>query len=81
MTDREQTMGTKFGLITGLAVGYVLGAQAGRERYEEIRHTFDEVMGSSTAKTLEGGLRDAWATAQREFPGAAGTIGQTLNRE
>jgi len=30
-------MGMKTGIILGLGVGYVLGARAGRERYESIR--------------------------------------------
>lgn len=30
-------MGFKTGLIIGAAAGYVLGAKAGRERYEQIR--------------------------------------------
>lgn len=30
-------MGMKFGLALGLGAGYVLGARAGRERYEQIR--------------------------------------------
>lgn len=30
-------MGTKTTLLVGLAVGYVLGARAGRERYEQIK--------------------------------------------
>lgn len=30
-------MGTKFGLILGFGVGYVLGTRAGREQYEKIR--------------------------------------------
>ncbi|QWW19694.1 YtxH domain-containing protein [Schaalia sp. 19OD2882] len=29
-------MGTKFGLVVGLGIGYVLGTRAGRERYETI---------------------------------------------
>ena len=28
----------KLVLLTGVAIGYVLGARAGRERYEEIKH-------------------------------------------
>ena len=30
-------MGTKFGIIVGLGIGYVLGSRAGREQYERIR--------------------------------------------
>ena len=32
-------MGMKIGIVLGLGVGYVLGARAGRERYEQIRAT------------------------------------------
>jgi len=31
-------MGFKTGLLFGAAAGYVLGAKAGRERYEQIKH-------------------------------------------
>ena len=30
-------------LLTGLAVGYVLGSRAGRERYEEIKNTANKL--------------------------------------
>ena len=30
-------MGTKTGILIGVGIGYVLGARAGRERYEQIR--------------------------------------------
>ena len=30
-------MGTKTGLLIGVRIGYVLGARAGRERYDQIR--------------------------------------------
>ena len=30
-------MGTKSGLLIGVCIGYVLGARAGRERYDQIR--------------------------------------------
>ncbi len=70
-------MGFKLGLIAGAATGYVLGTRAGRERYVQIRDAFDTLMGSQTARHLEDGLRDAWDSAQQEWPGAA-TIGDVL---
>ena len=36
-------MAFKSGLIIGLGVGYVLGAKAGRDRYEQIMETFADV--------------------------------------
>jgi hypothetical protein len=34
----------KVGLAVGFGVGYVLGARAGRERYEEIAARFNELV-------------------------------------
>ena len=73
-------MGTKLTLLAGLAAGYVLGTRAGRERYEQIRQAADAFMGSRTAQTLESGLRDAWDTAQQEFPAAA-SVSEKLDRD
>ncbi|MEX2458427.1 MAG: YtxH domain-containing protein [Actinomycetota bacterium] len=39
-------MGFKRGLIIGGGIGYVLGAKAGRQRYEEIRRAWGKVMGN-----------------------------------
>jgi hypothetical protein len=36
----------KTGLLVGFGVGYVLGARAGRERYEQIQQTWDRLSGS-----------------------------------
>ena len=36
-------MAFKTGLIVGLGVGYMLGAKAGRDRYEQIMETFHDV--------------------------------------
>ena len=38
-------MSFKTGLIVGAAVGYVLGAKAGRERYDQIQEWFGKVSG------------------------------------
>lgn len=39
-------MGFKTGMIVGIGVGYVLGAKAGRERYEELKRAWDEFTGN-----------------------------------
>jgi hypothetical protein len=39
-------MGFKTGMLVGLGVGYVLGTKAGRERYEEIKASWDQFMGN-----------------------------------
>jgi hypothetical protein len=44
--------------VVVLAAGYVLGAKAGRRRYEQIVGTFKAVTGSPAAKSIiEGGRR------------------------
>jgi hypothetical protein len=47
----------KLSLIIGGAVGYVLGAKAGRERYEAIVATARRVAGSQTVQTTAGVLQ------------------------
>lgn len=61
-------MGFRFGLLAGLAAGYVLGTRDGRERYEQLVEATHAFMGSETARTLEGSLKDAWQSAQDEWP-------------
>ena len=41
-------MGIKSGFVIGFGVGYVLGSKAGRERYEDIRRWWHQLMGSPT---------------------------------
>lgn len=44
--------------VVVLAVGYVLGAKAGRRRYEQIVGTYKAITGSPAAKSIiEGGRR------------------------
>ena len=44
----------KFGLLIGLAIGYVLGTRAGRERYEQIRDQYQKMKRSEPAQQLTG---------------------------
>jgi hypothetical protein len=48
----------RFGLIIGLAVGYVLGTRAGYERYQQIQSTWRSVRGSEPAQRLGTEVRD-----------------------
>jgi hypothetical protein len=61
-------MAFRFGLMVGLAAGYVLGTRDGRERYDQIVAAARAFAGSETAKTLEGSLKEAWGSAQQEWP-------------
>ena len=59
------------GIIVGGAIGYVLGARAGRERYEQIKHLAAETRKHPAVAQLAdqaGGLVDASRYA------AAGTL-------
>ena len=53
----------KIALLTGFAAGYVLGAKAGQERYEEIRSQFNRLMGTEPAQQLQAEVRQAAQTA------------------
>ncbi|HSQ38239.1 MAG TPA: hypothetical protein VLS92_10150 [Acidimicrobiia bacterium] len=45
-------MGFKTGLIIGAVAGYVLGAKAGRERYEQIKECFGSAVRSEPLATV-----------------------------
>ncbi len=55
-------MGFRAGLIFGFGVGYVLGARAGRERYEELKASWDQFMGNPSVQSVVDRGRDAAAT-------------------
>ena len=47
----------KLSFVVGAAVGYVLGARAGRERYETIVAMGRKIAGSQTVQSTAGVLR------------------------
>ena len=53
----------RLALLTGFAAGYVLGAKAGQERYEEIRSQFNKLMGTEPAQQLQAEVRQAASRA------------------
>jgi len=40
------------GLIVGLGVGFVLGARAGRERYDQLKSAIDSVRGNEKVQQI-----------------------------
>jgi hypothetical protein len=83
----------KVGLVIGLAAGYVLGARAGRERYEQIKAQVDNVwnlepvqeqvskakeFAKSTAMALPSTLWDS-AVKVTKSATSKGTPGQKLD--
>ena len=45
-------MGFKSGLLVGFGVGYVLGSKAGRERYEELKASWNQFVGNPSVQTV-----------------------------
>lgn len=44
----------RLGLIIGLGIGYILGARAGRERYEQIMAAAGKVRSNESVKKVAG---------------------------
>jgi hypothetical protein len=52
----------RIGLFLGMAIGYVLGTRAGRERYEQISRTAKRAWESQTAEKLRSEVVQAMPT-------------------
>ena len=66
-------MRLRLGLMTGFAAGYVLGAKAGQERYEQIRRQFNELMGTEQAQQLQSQMREVASRASEVIEEKAST--------
>jgi hypothetical protein len=58
-------MSVKPGFVIGFAAGYVLGARAGRERYEQIRQGWARLTGSPAVRRATERTRDLAAVGAR----------------
>lgn len=56
-------------LLFGVAIGYVLGTKAGRERYESIVRLGRRVAGSQTVQSTAGVLQSQLGSAARRAVG------------
>jgi hypothetical protein len=81
-------MSFKSGLAIGFGAGYVLGAKAGRQRYEQIRGLWNQVSGSPTVQRAvdrtaglagEQGKR-AVSVVQQGVAKASGTVKERLSK-
>ena len=53
------------GFVIGFGAGYVLGAKAGRERYEQIRHWWNQLTGSPSVQRAAERTKEAAAEGAR----------------
>ncbi len=49
----------RLGLFVGFGAGYVLGAKAGRERYEQLMRLYENLLASPGFKQATGKAKDA----------------------
>jgi hypothetical protein len=69
----------KLTFLAGLAVGYVLGTRAGRERYEQLRKTARDLSQTPAVQTATRNAKQAAGTAAGKAADAvAGKIGDKL---
>ncbi len=65
--------------ITGAAVGYVLGARAGRERYEQLRKTARGIAQNPAVRnTVESAGQNGRAFAVKAADSMASRVGERL---
>jgi hypothetical protein len=74
----------RLGLITGLIIGFLLGARAGRERYDQIMAAYNKIRSNdivrNTTDLAEKSTRRTRAAAGNTLVGTADTIRQRAAR-
>jgi hypothetical protein len=82
MSEGRTVMRFRTGMVLGFAAGYVLGAQAGRERYEQIRRWFHQIADNPQVQHLAERGRDAANEAGRKgmeaVHGAVSKVGTSV---
>ena len=78
------TMKFRLGLMTGLIIGFLLGARAGRERYDQIVAAYNKIRSNGvvrkTTDLAEKSTRKTRAAAGNTLVGTADTIRQRAAR-
>ncbi|MEZ0065591.1 hypothetical protein ABIA32_001591 [Streptacidiphilus sp. MAP12-20] len=69
----------KLTFIAGLAIGYVLGTRAGRERYEQLRKTARDLQQTSAVQSATRNAKQAaGSAASKAGQAVAGKVGDRL---
>jgi len=72
----------KLTLIAGLGIGYVLGARAGRERYEQIRGRAKKLASNPTVQSAAGKAQETVTTqASAAASAVADKVGEKVGEK
>ncbi len=52
-------MKIRLGFLVGFGAGYVMGAKAGTERYEQLRRLYENLLSSPAIRDARGKVKDA----------------------
>lgn len=61
----------RLGVLIGFGAGYVLGAKAGTERYEQLRRLYDNLLSSPGFQQASGKAREAVGSGLESAKGLA----------
>ena len=71
-------MGFKTGMLVGLGAGFVLGTRAGRERYDELKATWDQFVGNPSVQRVVTKGREVVETGTQRGIRAVEQTGETV---
>ena len=63
----------RLGVMLGFGAGYVLGAKAGTQRYEQLRRLYDNLMTNPKVQEVTGKAKDAVGSGLDQAKDAAST--------
>ncbi len=72
-------MKLRTGLAVGLAVGFVLGARAGRERYDQLKNAYDGVRNSAIVRRVTSTADRSTTTVRRAAGQGLITASEKIN--
>ncbi len=80
MTPRKRKRGGWTRTVVMVGVAYVLGARAGRERYEQIRQSWGRMVNRTPTAEVMGRVQDMGQTAKDQIGSVAQTVKEQVGR-